>query len=142
MLWWPNSFSTFWLRPTAVPEQLVLFQLRKNPQAGTSQPVRHASLTLRPRIKVGQERRAGGVLAEGKKDWEVCRVDSQGARSDWRKDRRECKKSKERKKTEIEMAGGKQKQVVCDGVCVNESAKVQLVKEHLTRCGDKTMKSE
>lgn len=40
------------------------------------------------------------------------------------------------------MAGGKQRQVVCGGVCVNESAGVQLVKEHLTRCGDKRVRRE
>lgn len=67
-------------------------------------------------------------------------MEGQTARSGWRGERRKCKKSKERQKTEIEMTGGKQSQVVCGGVCVNESAGLQLVKAHLTRCGDKRVK--
>ena len=40
-----------------------------------------------------------------------------------------------RAKTEIELAGGKLRQVVCGGVCVNESAGGQS-----TRCGDERVK--
>lgn len=42
-----------------------LVPAEKYPQAGTSQPVRHASLTLRPRIKVSKERRRRRGRREG-----------------------------------------------------------------------------
>ena len=53
-----------------------LVPAEKNPQAGTSQPVRHASLTLSPRIKVGKEKKEGRGMKSrgGKKGWEVCGV--------------------------------------------------------------------
>lgn len=72
----------------------VPVERKKTPQAGASQPVRHAGLTLRPRIKVGirRGRRERGVLK-----W----VEGQTARWGGR---------------------GKQREVACGGMRVNESA--------------------
>lgn len=93
----------------------------KNPQAGTSQPVRHANLTLRPGIKVSKEGRIRQREAgRGGWGWEDVRTgwkDRQTARSVWRGDRRKCKNSKDGQKTGAEMAGGNERQVACGGVC-------------------------
>lgn len=39
----------------------------------------------------------------------------------------EKKKGIERQKTQIDMAGGMQRQIVCGGMCINESAGLHLV---------------
>lgn len=44
----------------------------------------------------------------------------------------------EMRRTEIEMAGGKQRQVVCGSVCVNESAGVKSVQEASDERQDRT----
>lgn len=40
---------------------------------------------------------------------------------------KEKKKGIERQKTQIDMAGGMQRQIVCGGMCINESAGLHLV---------------
>lgn len=41
------------------------------------------------------------------------------------------KKGIERQKTQIDMAGGMQRQIVCGGMCINESAGLHLVRAPL-----------